>query len=54
MSIKKDTGPDYITTEMLVSAGEIGVGELTTLMMYSQGKHLYSEAYIVGGFSTII
>ena len=38
MPVKKSLGPDDITTEMLVAAGDIGITELTKLanMMYSQ------------------
>jgi uncharacterized membrane-anchored protein YhcB (DUF1043 family) len=39
MPMKKAPGPDEITTEMLVAAGDRGISELTTLsnMVYSQG-----------------
>ena len=38
MPMKKSPGPDDITTDMLVAAGDIGLIELTKLanMMYSQ------------------
>jgi len=37
--MKKSPGPDNITTEMLVAAGDIGIEELTQLsnMIYSKG-----------------
>ena len=40
MPMKKSPGPDDITTEMLVAAGDIGIAELTKLanMMYVQGS----------------
>ena len=40
MPMKKPPGPDDITTEMLVAAGNIGITELTKLvnMMYVQGS----------------
>ena len=36
--MKKLPGPDYITTEMLIAAGDIGITELTKLanVMYVQ------------------
>ena len=38
--MKRSPGPDDITTEMLVAAGDIGITELTKLanMMYVQGS----------------
>ena len=40
MPMKNTPGPDDITTEMLVAAGDIGITELTKLtnMMYVQGS----------------
>ena len=40
MPMKKSPGPDDITTELLVAAGDIGITELTKLanMMYVQGS----------------
>ena len=40
MPMKKSPGPDDITTEVLVAAGDIGVTELSKLanMMYVQGS----------------
>ena len=41
MPMKKSPGPDDITTEMLVTAGYIGITELTRL------ANMFKEAYQV-------
>ena len=56
MPMKKSPGPDDITTEMLVTAGDIGITELTKLanMMYVQSftvhHHIVSSNYLLPSF----